>query len=196
MIEREIKFKITNKEQIKNLNLNLSDKKLINMQSVYYDTTDNFLQSQKCGLRLRQENESSVCCLKIDFKAQNGIFSRREYECPADTIYSGIKNLSLDEANEAILKNLLNKDLKEICRINFQRTAYLLTKPDFLAEACIDDGYFSANDKNENFLELEIEFKQGDVASFETFCSEFALENNLITEDKSKLLRGILLKNS
>ena len=51
----------------------------IRMQTTYFDTPDSALSARKITLRLRRENEETICTLKTPLP--DG--SRGEWECPA-----------------------------------------------------------------------------------------------------------------
>lgn len=187
-MEIEAKFNITVDlfEKIAN-DLFLENEKIYKMNSIYYDTVDEFLSKNKCGLRLRRENDISVCCLKIHTKNE---LIREEYEVFASDIYEGIKKL-----DNSFLNTVDINTITESCKVNFIRHAYVYETSKFKAEFALDSGEILANNKKEPLLEMEIEYKSGDEHSFMEFINIFQNEYNLEIETKSKLLRGILLKN-
>ena len=42
-----------------------SQSRTINMESSYFDTADGLLKEHQAALRLRRENDRSVCCMKL-----------------------------------------------------------------------------------------------------------------------------------
>ena len=42
-----------------------SQSRTIRMESSYFDTADGMLRNKKAALRLRRENERTVCCMKL-----------------------------------------------------------------------------------------------------------------------------------
>ena len=71
-----------------------SQSQTLHMQSQYFDTLDGLLQGQQAALRLRRENNRSVCCLKLrNENTPDGMRAHEEYQCDAQTVQEGLHAL-------------------------------------------------------------------------------------------------------
>lgn len=195
-MEREFKW-AANAEQFASiceaLSLHLSHAEKRSLDATYFDTPDGMLREQKIGLRLRQENEQTICCMKLRNAAQNGLHVHEEYECPAMTLAEGLSKLPAVGAPSDLCQTLSKASLLPIARIRFTRTAILWQNAAFCAELCFDSGYL-ANDKREApFCEIECEYESGDIPSFEAACAKLADTFRLCAEPHSKLARALSL---
>lgn len=170
------------------------------MDAVYYDTVDHDLSAQHAGLRIRKENGRSVCCLKCGGSVQtNGLHSREEYECEAQTIDEGIAGLRAAGAPIEICDLIAQKPLLTICRITFTRTAILLCQKNtdgnvcMTAELALDTGTLSHLQTTAPLCEIELEQKSGDIEAFLALANSLAQTFNLKPEPRSKLARAIAL---
>lgn len=174
---------------IKNITFNDN----INMSATYYDTKDNFLSSKKAGLRIRQENKKSICCLKISKNNEDGFFQRLEFEVCSYNIQKGLLLLKENPEITSLCEKLLTCEMIKTCEINFMRSAYLISEPTFKAELCFDNGFFN---KKIPFSEIEMELKDGSESDFIKFAESFQNNFALIPEPLSKLARGLTGNNA
>ena len=105
-----------------------SQSRTIRMESSYFDTADGMLRNKKAALRLRRENERTVCCMKLrgEEESTDGLRAHEEYQCDAGTLEDGLRQLPEKGAPEALCGELLHAELKEICTVSFRRCAVLL----------------------------------------------------------------------
>lgn len=166
----------------------------LRLDAVYYDTPDRVLRAQRIGLRMRQENGQSVFCVKTGGTVQNGLHSHAEYEHPADTLTEGLRLFSERSDAPAELRHTLDRaDLIPLCATHIDRTAVLLTAPDFSAELTFDTGTLAGGSKQAPLSEIELEQKAGDPAAFAAFGTALAAELSLVPEPLSKLARALAL---
>lgn len=71
----------------------LGDARELNMHATYYDTANQDVSRMHGGLRVRRENDESVCCLKLATGGTDGCKTRREFEMAADDVIEGLRNL-------------------------------------------------------------------------------------------------------
>ena len=175
----------------------LSDAGEIRMDAIYYDTPDGWIASLHGGLRLRQENGESVCCVKLDRETDGGCKVREEYEIPAETIEDGIRLLPKAGAPEEMSDRLLRDDLVELCRIWFLRRKVLLTlggnQTACSAELAFDHGEASRNGKAVPILEAELEYKSGSVEAFHGAARAMQTDHGLVPQTISKLGQAMAL---
>ena len=83
------------------------------------------------------------------------------------------------------------------CAIEFTRTAAPLRLPDgSTAEIALDEGSFSAGEKSEPLLELELELLSGDVSEMLELADYLEEKYALSKELNSKLARALRLVRS
>lgn len=167
----------------------------IQMRSRYYDTANGLLVNQGIGLRLRQENEQSVCCMKIrgnaaDDNADCGLRKRSEYQCNATTIAEGLALLPTQGAPVAICQEAAAAPLELICEVDFTRYAILIQREDTVCEIACDRGEMRREDRRAPLCEIELEFVAGDEAIFHQIAATLAEQLSLVPEAQSKLARA------
>ena len=77
-----------------------SQSRTINMESSYFDTADGLLKEHQAALRLRRENDRSVCCMKLrNTDTPDGMRAHEEYQCEAVSLQEGdtVCEMALDE---------------------------------------------------------------------------------------------------
>lgn len=71
-----------------------SQSRTINMESSYFDTADGLLKEHQAALRLRRENDRSVCCMKLrNTDTPDGMRAHEEYQCEAVSLLDGLRRL-------------------------------------------------------------------------------------------------------
>lgn len=170
-----------------------SELKLTKMKSIYYDTPTNTLSKLRWSLRLRHEGDYSVLSLKTASVSVSGdLFSRSEWQCPSDSVESGIESLVEQGAPAEILKIVSESGLVERCRIEFERRSATLKLPDgVLVELAIDKGTIFAGEKRAPIYELELELLFGDpdalIPLSEQFKQKYRLEKDILSKYEKAL---------
>ena len=156
------------------------------MESTYFDTVDHHLSQTRMTLRLRLENNESVCTLKTPLP--DG--SRGEWECPATNIDSGIAALLALGAPET-LKQMTKDGLIPVCGASFTRCAINLPTQDGSAELALDQGTLTGGGKEIPLQEVEIELKSGSEEATLALAAQIAETYGLQSESKSKFRRAM-----
>ncbi|MBR4200591.1 MAG: CYTH domain-containing protein [Oscillospiraceae bacterium] len=167
---------------------------MLHMSAIYYDTPDNLVFRSGAALRLRRENDRTVCCMKRTLKKEGAEALREEYETEAATLTEGLLKLPEAGAPRDLCKLLSQQEFRELGRTEFVRNCYLLgfqTPVPFTAEFAVDIGSLGAADHMQPFEELELELKSGDTAAFQAFAGMLEQNYALIPQQKSKLARAI-----
>lgn len=172
----------------------VSQRQVIEMEAIYYDTADGVVSGIGGGLRLRKENGQSVCCLKLEASGSGAMKIREEYECPASTIEEGLQHLPAYGAPGALCDTLLMLYVAETCRTVFKRNATVLSTPSFTAELSFDTGLLLANGRTGTICEIELELKNGSEEAFDRFCGKLESTFSLTPQPLSKLARALALK--
>lgn len=160
----------------------------ISMETTYFDTPDGALSGQKMTLRIRKENDISICTLKTPLA--DG--SRGEWECPASDIQSGIP-LLLKLGAPAKLAQLTEGGLVVACGARFVRHAIEVSTIDGLAELALDSGVLLGGGKQIPLCEVEVELKSGSDAATTAFATLLAATYGLKEQPMSKFRRALAL---
>lgn len=160
----------------------------ISMETTYFDTPDGALSAQKMTLRLRKENNATVCTLKTPLP--DG--SRGEWECEATDIAIGMREVVRLGAPKNLL-TLAENGLVVACGAKFTRLAAEIPTADGTAELALDHGVLIGGGKEIPLCEVEIELKTGSDAAAQTLADAIAAEFGLAEEPHSKFRRASML---
>lgn len=165
----------------------------IQMESSYYDTADGLLRENRAALRLRRENDRSVCCMKLRGEEHNtaGLRAHAEYQCDAETLAEGLAKLPEKGAPKELCETLRSAKLHEICTVSFRRCAVLLQEKDTVCELALDQGELHRDGRSAPLCEIELEYVAGDEAAFHTLAADLADQLDLTPENESKLARAM-----
>ena len=198
-VESEAKFIVDGSDTVSGI---LSDERIKpfviksfekQMHAEYFDTDDGYLTDMRAALRMRRENEKNVCCIKLGERQENGIFSRSEFECEAQSISDGLDKLAVLGAPQAVIAELKEYTVICVCRTDFLRRAYIYQNDRITAEIAFDCGTISAGGGNAEICELEIELKDGRQEDFAALCEYVKDKFGLTAQQKSKFARGLEL---
>lgn len=160
----------------------------IRMETTYFDTADSALSARHMTLRLRRENDETVCTLKTPLP--DG--SRGEWECHAADIGDGIRALIAMGAPK-ILAGLTINGVFPNCGARFTRLAAQFPTADGMAELALDSGVLLGGGKEMPLCEVEIELKSGSETSAVALAQHLAAQYDLKEEPKSKFRRAMEL---
>ena len=160
----------------------------IHMETTYFDTPDGALADRKATLRLRKENDVTLCTLKTPLP--DG--SRGEWECPAAEIYAGIALLCRQGAPEDLCR-IAEGGVGIVCGARFTRLAAPLPTADGMAELALDRGILLGGGKEMPLCEVEIEHKAGSDRATLDLAAGIAQRFGLTPEERSKFRRALIL---
>ena len=183
--EFELKFAATTAVQAA-IRQEFSGFREISMETTYFDTADGALSDRRVTLRLRKENETSICTLKTPLL--DG--SRGEWECQADNITDGLNALvALGAPREAAF--WATQGLQPVCGAKFTRLVAEVTTADGTAELALDSGILLGGGKETALCEVDVELKSGSDRATLAFAEGLAAKYNLQPENKSKFRRAL-----
>lgn len=159
----------------------------IRMETTYFDTPEGNFSTQKRTLRLRRENDLSICTLKIPLS--DG--SRGEWECEADNIQTGLARLIAMGAPADAAQ--WTESLTPVCGARFTRLATEIATADGTAELALDRGYLLGGGKEIALCEVEMELKSGSDGAVLALAAELAETYGLTPEKQSKFRRAMAL---
>lgn len=160
----------------------------IRMETTYFDTADRALSARHMTLRLRRENDETVCTLKTPLP--DG--SRGEWECHATDIGDGIRALIAIGAPK-VLAGLTINGVFPSCGARFTRLATQIPTADGMAELALDSGVLLGGGKEMSLCEVEVELKSGSEASAVALAQKLAAQYGLKEEPESKFRRAMEL---
>ena len=165
----------------------------LRMRATYYDTVAEDVRRMRGGLRIRQENDESVCCLKLAVQASGACKARQEFEVSARDIADGLKRLPEMGAPADVCEMLLAAGLQPTCETDFMRREYVLACDDFTAALAIDTGEMRRQGRSAPIHELELEYLGGSEEAFHACATRMQERFGLETQPFSKLARAMVL---
>jgi len=164
------------------------------MESVYYDTPDDALQKRRWAFRIRREGDLTVACCKASESKEGTLFARREWQVPGTPAETALARLVEAGAPEELLRF---GEMLPQCTAVFTRTAApLRLSDDTHVEIALDKGHLIADDKKEEFLELELELLSGDLEEMRRLAEHLEQKYALAAEHLSKYARALRLIRS
>lgn len=205
-METEFKLRFASYEEMKSLwdeewfrdILIPNSEKTEEYTTCYYDTENATLRSQRATVRIRSVHQGGyIHTVKIGKPGRDGLHQRFEWNLETDRedfdSHSFAQNSISDgdptDTLEELLSSIEGMALKEICRTEFSRTMSLAGYGDSLMEVSIDSGYLYADEKKEQFFEMEIELKKGDVRDVIAFGEEIESKTQASRCSRSKFSR-------
>ena len=187
--EFELKFAATSQVQAA-IRQEFGGFREISMETTYFDRADGALSNRHVTLRLRRENENSICTLKTPLP--DG--SRGEWECQATEILDGLNALvALGAPKEVAI--LAAPGLQPVCGAKFTRLVTEVATADGTAELALDSGILMGGGKEIALCEVEVELKSGSDRATLAFADDLAAKFGLQPENKSKFRRALALAN-
>lgn len=171
----------------------LGDARELSMHATYYDTANQDVSRMRGGLRVRRENDESVCCLKLAAGDTDGCKTRREFEMAADDVIEGLRNLPSVGAPVDVCEMLLAANPQPTCETDFVRREYGLEGGSFAAALAIDVGDMRRQGHVAPIHELEFELLSGSRGAFHAFARWMQDEFDLEVQPLSKLARAMAL---
>ena len=165
----------------------ISEKVVYSMSADYYDTPERDLKKAGLTLRLRHENNLSVCCLKYRISD----ISRFEAEENASDIESGISALCLRSDVAESIKTILKKaNMRPIYSSSFERVSRLMQQGESVVELSFDYGFLRQEDRFSPISEMELELKEGSQRDLLTIAERLCNEYKLPICNQSKAQRA------
>lgn len=159
----------------------------IAMETTYFDTADHALSQRKMTLRLRRENDETICTLKTPLP--DG--SRGEWECSAADLSDGIGKLIALGAPARLLAD--HSRFQIVCGARFTRLAAAVPTADGMAELALDQGVLLGGGREIPLWEVELELKSGSDAALLALARQLEETYHLQPEAKSKFARAMEL---
>ena len=187
-IEFELKFRAT-PEQLASIREKIhGSEQHFAMETTYYDTPTGSLSARHYTLRIRKENEISVCTLKTP--APGGARNELEIEC--DDILAALPEFCR-RSDVQELPLLLQEGIVPVCGAKFTRIAKTVHAGTCTLELAMDQGILTGGGKELSLCELEVELKDGTPEAAADYANSIAATYDLEPEKRSKFHRARLL---
>ncbi len=198
MIEAEIKLGVSPVVAVqiaKQVGLSSRAAQTEKVWTQYFDTDDFLLYRRGVALRLRQQGTVWLQTLKVARSSQGVLSVRPEWEVPVSG--DALDLAAFSEDARSFLVGVSEDRLRPLFVTQFERKRRLLELGDDRVEIVLDRGEIRAGDGvgqiSEPLCELELELKQGELASVFALASDWAARFVLRPEWLSKAERGYRL---
>jgi triphosphatase len=164
------------------------------LRSVYFDSRDAKLRSERIFLRLRNDGGRDwVQTVKTGDPPKNGLMNVAEFEAK---LRKGAPNLAriADKALRQKIKKLLKDDeLNPVFETVIDRTAHVLRREGCSVELALDNGRVEADGKTLAICEVELELLSGSLQEFLAIARELFADFAIRPGASSKAERGFSL---
>lgn len=185
--EYELKYAAT-PEILAAIHRDLGDFAPIKMETTYFDTPEGSLSARRITLRLRKENDKSICCVKTPGRGD----LCGEWEVEAASMEAGLPILcKLCDGADLIL--LTQTGVAPICGASFTRLCKHITCENCTVELALDEGILLGGGKTAPLSVVEVELKSGESACAAAFAQNLAERYSLRPERRSKFRRAYAL---
>ncbi|WP_199883887.1 CYTH domain-containing protein [Anaerosinus massiliensis] len=167
----------------------------ISLAANYFDTEDGFLHKEHLAYRTRKEGAQWVATIKGGGSVCNGLHKRAEWNLCVDDGRPDLRVFLQTDVDQAILRELGNKELISIVQTEFIREVVILHIDGSEIEIAMDRGSIMAGKNTAPILEIELELKAGHEDAVLKLGDYFMTQFPVKRSDKSKFLRGLELKN-
>lgn len=168
------------------------------LHNIYFDTADQHLRRQRAALRLRRIGSAVhpqwVQTLKSSAADESALSRRGEWETAVPSAQLSLQALQSTPWTEMDPDTRLFDSLEPCFVTDFQRTSWLLTRPDgSVVELALDIGQIEANGRQASICEIELELKSGQVGALFEVAQRIAITVAVLPANQSKAERGFLL---
>ena len=169
----------------------------LTMKGVYFDTEDHDLMKNDIALRIRQEGSRIVAALKWNDNSEGNLHKREEMNVAVtDEAQLERPNIVVFEDSDIgkdLIKLVGGKKLKKMMVVDVVRRRFRVEENNTLMEISIDTGEIITEKGNEPVLEIELELFTGEDSQLMDLGNRLAEQYGLVSEKRSKYLRGIRL---
>lgn len=167
----------------------------IEMDALYYDTSDLRLSRRKMAYRVRKENGVSVATLKWGGKEEAGLHIRGEINIPLteDKLKTGIEVFSGEEIYNLLKETIEDRPLLPVMEVKCLRRQVMVHREKSESILSYDKGEIITSKGRAPVSELEIELYRGNEADLMEFGGEIKALYGLKEGKKSKFQVGLEL---
>lgn len=188
--------------------------RVIEMETVYFDTRQGSLAKLHYTLRRRKENDKYICTIKAPAPEAKQTWkdevaaeynhhpsavkhltgaARNEWEVECERIEDALPLLVAQGAPKEVWRLAAEEGLISVCGAKFRRIARTIKLRDAEVEEALDSGYLLGGNKQQFFYELEVEVKSGNKVTAGRYANDLANQYDLEPETESKFARALKL---
>ena len=162
--------------------------------SIYYDTADYVLHTQRIALRLRRVGRRWIQTVKTEGRISAGLHERPEWECETTQDTFVFHTIADPTLRELFADTHLQHALHPVFVTEFSRTRRMLELPSGdVIECSLDRGEIRAGEDQLPICEVELELKSGDPTRLSDLALRLQETLSLKPENVSKAERGYRL---
>lgn len=164
------------------------------LRSIYYDTAEHALKTDRVALRLRHDGRNWIQSVKAGSGPASGLSDAEEIENPSDNDVPDLCAIS-DQAMRSRLTRLVGRDaLRPVCETLVERTSCDVDLGDgSRAQLAVDTGEIRANGHTAPIREIEIELIEGKIGQLFEFARRLFPRGGFRFSRYSKGARGYML---
>lgn len=168
---------------------------VLDMRAVYFDTEDRRFFREGIAFRVRKEGDNLQATLKWNGSNEDGMHVREEINVPVDDenklVTPDIHIFDLSEMSEVLESLVGERKLEPLVNMIFTRRQVRVDTGASISELSVDIGEIHCNGRIAPISELEIEYYSGSEEDMKELGEKIAQKYALISENKSKLKRGL-----
>ena len=169
----------------------------LSMKGVYFDTEEHDLMKNNIALRVRKEGSRIVAALKWDDNSEGALHKREEMNVAVtDEAQLEKPNIVVFEESDIgkdLIRIIGGKKLVKLMVVDVVRRRFRVEENGTIMEISMDKGQIITDKGEEPVLEIEIELFSGDDKALTDLGDRLAETYGLVSEKRSKYLRGITL---
>ncbi|MEM7269716.1 MAG: CYTH domain-containing protein, partial [Pseudomonadota bacterium] len=164
------------------------------LRSTYFDTAGHALRAAGIALRLRKTGRTTVQTVKAKATLSSGLSRTGEWHAPAPDAEIDLGRVDDDAIRALMIERIGSSKLAPICETVIRRQAAIL-RPSIgqAIELAVDQVELTAGDRKASFHEVELELKEGSIASAYELLGHIFPDGGLDFSEMSKSARGYLL---
>ena len=129
--------------------------------STYFDTPDRALSNAGFSLRIRRSGKKRIQTIKADGASAAGLFARAEWERP---VKGDTPILDYTTPIPTLLGGAVDA-IGPVFEVHVERRTWIIDEDDAKIELVLDRGAAVAGDRQSSFCEIELELKDGNLAT-------------------------------
>lgn len=165
----------------------------VSLLNAYFETADHWFRRHDCGLRTRQKHNRFEQTIKLSGQQQGAMHVRPEYNVPCQGVVPQLADFPPDIWPQDTDISLLQRQLVEVFRTDFQRRKALINRDGSQIELVLDLGEVIANGQTEAIAEIELELIDGAPHHLFVVAHELLATLPLLAGFQSKAERGYRL---
>lgn len=146
------------------------------LESIYYDTPDQWLSAHRMALRVRRIGRKRVQTLKAPAAGPGGLQNFQEIEAEIASDRPQLAAVTDGKLSRRLERENVWRRLRPVFETKFHRSAFLTEHGDSTIEVALDLGSVIAGGRRLPIAEIELELKSGDAGALYELAEQLALQ--------------------